>query len=92
MRLTRKGFRAWLEAKPPLEIVGIRGEPYDCPLARYLAQKGLRQSELLLRAVYGPGGKFQNLPRWATQFIVQVDLQPGVNLVTAKQALKHLKG
>lgn len=39
MRLTRKGFRAWLESKRPREIVGEPAETDMCPLANFIGKE-----------------------------------------------------
>ena len=78
MKLTRKGFRAWLAEKRPSAVVGRARLICDCPLSRY-ADRPINPW-------------FPRLPPWARQFIRQVD-EAGLNTpITARRALEILDG
>ena len=80
MRLTRKGFRAWLAGKRPSAIVGRARLAWDCPLSRYADGPIV------------PG--FTRLPTWARQFVGRVDSSARcfAEPVTARRALEILDG
>lgn len=91
IRLTKKGFRGWLEGKPGRMVVGYSQDRSECPIAKYLHDTG----------VYYPCvqtdtfGHFrepsqQQLPRWAKRFVNKIDDER--DAITARLALAVLDG
>ena len=72
MRLTKKGFKEWLEGKDPSEIAGISVNSTSCPLAVYLQNETGHLWEVE-RDHYHDAITSHDLPRWAQQFVVNVD-------------------
>ena len=74
-RLTKKGFREWLEAHEPDTVVGCADDTHECPLARFTG-KPFRG--------YGQG------PEWAESFAAEADYEDEDGRITAKRALEIL--
>jgi hypothetical protein len=90
--LRREDFEAWLREKQPRELVGYPRTGCDCPLARFLRERGLPGAQVLL-ASYRPTGilaEDRPLPNWALQFRGQVDRSRAYG-VTARHALRALQ-
>ena len=94
MKLTRKGFQAWLESKNRRQVVGYRyedcsGERY-CPLAQYLRETFHPEARVGSLFIFIGVIQFTKLPRWAMDFVNRVDRGP--TRITAARALKYLEG
>ena len=90
IRLTRKGFREWLERIPGDACVGYPGHPRQCPVARYLCYIDVELPEVE-RDTFKPfWGKPRPLPKWAKRFVKEIDYAP--DIITARQALAVLDG
>ena len=90
MRLTRPAFIAWLESHRPLQRVGREGR---CPLDVYFGNnvKGIEDSNGTGSTTYTVKGVTRDLPKWAAQFVYDVDHRPGYWAnVTAQKALAIL--
>ena len=77
MKLTRKGFRAWLAGHEPEAIVGVARSRCRCPLAIYIGHS--------INPVSDP-----SLPIWADRFVGQVDSADLFAPITASRALEIL--
>ena len=77
MKLTRKGFRAWLAGKRPSTVVG-RALTYDCPLSRYVN-----------RPINPYTDRF---PQWVHRFVSRADKAGLGQSITARRALEILDG
>lgn len=88
MRLTKKGFVAWLRKKKAGAIVGLPAQPLSCPLAVYIRSlKGGEHAQ-----VYGDKIEYEvhdvPLPQWACRFVAAVDSDTLV--ITGQHALELL--
>lgn len=95
MKLTQKGFRAWLESKHPQTVVGRSFEGRTCPIAKYLKDSGANSpsvGRLSFTINYTTTNWQLDLPRWATEFVGRVDGIGKHKPVTASRALKILDG
>lgn len=98
VRLSRRGFRRWLELQDIQAHVGERGSPASCPIANYLVWKGAdfpRVDEDSFTYCSTFFGKVRRtLPKWAYSFIVRIDTDDDVTeepeSVTAEYALEVL--
>lgn len=84
MRLSRKTFIAWLQAKHPRTRIG---RPHICPIKFFTGYKAVG-TRGYVTADHRPG----ILPDWACIFIARVDVTTnyGWAKITAGQALKLL--
>ncbi len=94
MRLTRKGFVAWLRSKGSSDMVGMSVTYSSCPLATYLEFVTGEQcgvvSDIWERHLHsGTGPISSKNPAWASAFIKALDTGPSHD-VTARHALKLL--
>ena len=90
IKLTRKGFREWLEGKLGETIVGYTRSSGWCPIAHYLRQAGV-ESPLVGENMFRVSlGKKKPLPPWAILFVAKIDATP-FN-ITARKALTVLDG
>lgn len=92
MRLTKKGFKEWLQSKEPDTCVGYADNCYHCPIATYLTDTvaefaEVRQHHYKIVDDEGKDVK-NNLPDWAKKFVKGVD-KIGHN-ISADKALKVL--
>lgn len=89
---TPDAFRAWLQAQKPGTLVGERGEPWDCPVARFLQHSGLENPDVIVPFTYGgphsDRQKFE-LPPVLVNFTLAVD-KGGSQRIRAKTALALL--
>lgn len=92
-------YRAWLESKPREFIVGFCQQPGECPVAAYLADKGVPSPSVLRTAVWWVVGRHEGVPIEAKvpmpnpfyRFIKKVDrLHPALAQITAGEALAVL--
>ena len=100
--VTEPAFRAWLAAKRPRVYVGLRGNCWECPLARFIGEHMPDWvSRVDVDRMYMEG-RVSNLPpnmprlvwsqrtpMWAKYFIDDVDLNAYPH-VTAQAALQRL--
>ncbi len=92
-RLIRKNFIAWLQSKRPRARVG---QEMHCPLDCFLGEsRGLNKANIPASVgsrTYIVKGLSRNLPKWAVQFVYDVDHRPGYwNSITAQRALNLLE-
>ena len=100
MRIVRKKFKAWLEAKKPRAKVGMPCKGHACPLANYLSEThgefvrvGCLYATTYEEAKEEIIRKRTKLPLWADKFVYSVDgLSDERKYITAKKALSILKG
>jgi hypothetical protein len=75
--LNRDEFKAWVESKKPGEIVGVREESTECPIACYLKEglgfKGPSIDKEAFMDLDFPDMEAIPTPYWAEQFIERVD-------------------
>ena len=88
MRLTRKGFEAWLKDQPSEKIVGTPGYNMLCPLAAYLQDQGDLDASVSYVA-YWVNEKSHDSPAWARRFTKAADAT-GIEPITARRALELL--
>lgn len=76
----KEAFRQWLEEQPKETVVGVAGYCWQCPLARWLNTYGLMAEINAENAIITDGGtpmfprkQAGDLPRWAKQFVFNVD-------------------
>ena len=90
MRLTRKGFEAWLRGKNPRDVVGYPGSCRTCPIGRCRTETNTTWPRQSAPAGWGPWY------RWARKFTIAVDeTSPSTHdfihkRITAARALKIL--
>lgn len=68
MRLTKKGFVAWLRSKRPTSTVGLCILPNKCPIARYLRETYGEEVEVYSEAFGG-----HPMPAWARALVWATD-------------------
>lgn len=75
IRLSRKQFQAWLDAKEPDVVVGLTWWPGQCPLANYLTEKlDSEWSRVTCDALYYYVlDRTTRLAPWAKEFVRRVD-------------------
>lgn len=93
MKLDRKKFIAWLEAKKPGEIVGKKSDCILCPLGEFFREVGghdvvISENGDGYRIDRGNGDKL--LPFWASNFAFRIDCEV-TDKITARQALHALE-
>lgn len=69
--LVRKQFEEWLRGKDANEVVGYTKKEACCPIATFLSGTG--QPVGVGRIFVKIGDKSHELPKWATDFIDNVD-------------------
>ena len=95
--LTRAKFKAWLESKKPMEVVGIRQESLFCPLAEFLTKEYANDADCiavgedLIEMLKDGDVRGFTTPRWAIAFMHKIDASP-VRRITAARALEILEG
>ena len=92
MRLDRRKFAKWLEAKPPTQVVGHKRDCHDCPLANFHDDASgwsvvISENGDGYRIDRGDGDR--RLPWWASRFAMLVDREDS-EAVTAGRALEIL--
>lgn len=96
MRLDRKKFKAWLEAKPADHIVGHSHDCHICPLALFHQETSGGWEVVISSArngygyVIDRGNGDRALPAWADAFAFLADNGRRGTQLTADQALKIL--
>jgi hypothetical protein len=94
MKLDKAKFRAWLEAKPPMAVVGEHRTCCACPLAQFYVQAsgGFEVSIFDSDGEYfiDRGYSKRPLPVWASNFVTDVDDTPDLE-ITAGRALEILQ-
>ncbi len=89
MRLTRPAFIAWLESKKPRARVGAKN-PSRCPIDMYTGGTTGNKEYLSKDRKGQLVSRF--LPKWAVQFVFDVDHRPGYwHSITAQRALHLLE-
>lgn len=93
MRLTERKFAAWLQAKPPNEIVGENRDCHSCPIAKYYYEAS-GGCEIVIFDRWGEhfidrGGGARAMPAWAADFVFAVDREED-GRITAGRALEIL--
>ncbi len=87
MRLTRHHFIAWLENKKPRARVGAETR---CPIDMYTG--GSTGSKSYTSKNSQGHLESRTLPKWAVQFVYDVDHRPGYwSSITAQRALRLLE-
>lgn len=92
MRLNRQKFLTWLRTKEPDEVVGERRDSDCCPVANFCRDAGAPIHVFTDGDGYWVDRGYSKCrpPRWAGDFLFEVDGgQRGVS-VTAKEALAIL--
>ncbi len=76
-RLTRTGFRKWLESLDPEESAGTPRTFGYCPIARYLWERDAPQPYVNVSEYYtqAPFVNGKTMPEWGNRFIEAVDLE-----------------
>lgn len=105
MKLTRKGFEAWLNERLKSEdiydgVVGYRGISCECPIATFLLEKS-GADELYVRTYgitwfRGKHDYTMPMPKWATRFVEIIDSEEAderelVSIEEAMQAMERVK-
>lgn len=96
-------FKAWLKAKPAKEIVGVRCEAGNCPLANFHNNSGTPPYRVKIIAdedycvaetQEGEASEVLIVPYWVQAFVDRLDddIEEAGDMVTAQQALKTLEG
>lgn len=93
--LTPERFENWLRSQPEDMVVGKTGQGWNCPIARYLKDKGLHNISVGNLRMYVTSDWLTPFtpPPWCHDFIDGVDIrshQPPNSPVTAANALKVL--
>jgi hypothetical protein len=77
MRLDKRKFVAWLEAKPPDEIVGDNRDCHACPIAKFYCETSGGCEVVISQSSNGyvidRGDGDRALPQWAVDFVFEVD-------------------
>jgi hypothetical protein len=78
MRLDRHKFKAWLEAKPPTEIVGDNRDCHSCPIAKFYHDLSGGCEVVIFDGMDGDyiidrGYSKRPMPPWAQHFVFAVD-------------------
>ncbi len=92
-RVTRSGYRTWLQSLPADTVIGEVANCYGCPLATWLtALLGVEDGHVWVgeRTWYDRQDRRHVLPRWAQMHVRQVD-RSGVTRITAGMALAWLE-
>ncbi len=94
--LTRAGFAAWLRSQGTRKTVGRACRACDCPIARYLKSQGCTKAAIDPCEAFfiSPAGceAREDLPRWASRFVVRADSLDFERRITAGRALVILEG
>lgn len=93
MKLTKKGFINWLKNYKGTHV-GRSSNPWTCPIAKYF--KVIKKENITVGSdmwdysSVDRRGKDRVLPKWAINFIREVDSRRNVR-ITVKKALKILE-
>lgn len=95
MRLTKNKFMAWLNAKPPAEIVGNNRDCHSCPIANFYFEASGGDEIAIFQDGWGSyrvdrGYSKRPLPTWAVNFVFDVDGEAD-GRITARRALEIAK-
>lgn len=94
MRLIQSRFEKWLKTKPPHEIVGENRDCHACPIANWYSEAAhndlvIYQDSNTWKYIGDRGYYKQPLPRWAVNFVHEVDGDAN-GQITAARALAVL--